>query len=364
MAAPRLFGGFAFRDDFTPDNTWAVFHPAHFVLPHYQLAQTPTESWLTMNVILPPEENPNEILPQLRAALALRYQQLLVDCAKTAVYEFPALNQMTYPMDYADWEKMLNAAIGQMQTSSLEKVVLARVCEIWLQDRVRVTAVLDHLNQNYPECYRFLFEPRPYHAFFGATPELLARVDGRILQTMGLAGSMQRGGNSQEDEQFALALLNSRKDQHEHALVVDALRRRLVPISADLDIPQVPQIYTLSYIHHLHTPVRATLHSPMGILPLVALLHPTPALGGAPRADALEFIRRAEPVPRGWYAAPIGWIDHKLDGEFGVAIRSAVSQRRRVWLYAGAGIVADSEPQREWDETTLKLQPMLRALGL
>lgn len=364
VANPRLFGGFAFRDDFTPDNTWAVFHPAHFVLPHYQLAQTAAESWLTMNVILPLEENPNEILSQLRAALAIRYEQLLFVCGETAVHLSPPLQQMNYPMDYAAWDKMLTAAIGQMQTSALEKVVLARVCEIWLQDRVRVTAVLDHLNQNYPECYRFLFEPRPYHAFFGATPELLARVDGRSLTTMGLAGSMRRGENPHEDAQFAQALLQSSKDQHEHALVVDAIRRRLEPIVSFLEMPVEPQIYTLSYIHHLHTPIHATLQSAMGILPLVAALHPTPALGGAPRANALDFIRQTEPVPRGWYAAPIGWIDHKLDGEFGVAIRSAVSQQRRVWLYAGAGIVADSEPQREWDETALKFRPMQRALGL
>ncbi len=100
------------------------------------------------------------------------------------------------------------------------------------------------------------------------------------------------------------------------------------------------------------------------MLTLVEAQHPTPALGGSTRDLALDFIRHAEPVPRGWYAGPIGWIDANMDGEFGVGIRSAVAQDRRVWLYAGAGIVAESDPQKEWLETALKFQPMFSALGL
>ena len=101
-----------------------------------------------------------------------------------------------------------------------------------------------------------------------------------------------------------------------------------------------------------------------GVLPILQNLHPTPALGGQPRELAMPFISQAEPVPRGWYGAPVGWLDHNLDGAFGVAIRSAITQDRRVWLYAGAGIVADSDPQAEWDETALKFKPMLDALGI
>jgi menaquinone-specific isochorismate synthase len=129
-------------------------------------------------------------------------------------------------------------------------------------------------------------------------------------------------------------------------------------------MPESPCIYRLSNIQHLYTPIEGQLKQETGILPLVETLHPTPALGGTPRHLAMEFIRQAEPVPRGWYAAPIGWIDCHLDGEFGVAIRSAVCQDRRVWLYAGGGIVADSIPRKEWDETALKFKPMLNALGI
>jgi menaquinone-specific isochorismate synthase len=129
-------------------------------------------------------------------------------------------------------------------------------------------------------------------------------------------------------------------------------------------MPDSPEVLRLSNVQHLHTPIEATLKEASGVLPVIERLHPTPAMGGKPRDMALEFIRKAEPVPRGWYAAPIGWIDSNLDGTFAVAIRSAVSQDKRVWMYAGVGIVADSQPQREWDETALKFRPMMGALGI
>ena len=142
------------------------------------------------------------------------------------------------------------------------------------------------------------------------------------------------------------------------------MRGRLTGLGAELEIPDAPVVYTLSNIQHLYTPIQGKLAAAIGVLPLVETLHPTPALGGAPREQALAFISQAESVPRGWYAAPVGWIDHNLDGAFGVAIRSAVAQRQRVWLYAGAGIVADSEPEKEWAETGWKFRPIQQALGV
>jgi menaquinone-specific isochorismate synthase len=220
------------------------------------------------------------------------------------------------------------------------------------------------LNRTYPDCHRFWFEPRPYHAFYGATPELLARVDGRHLQTMGLAGSIRRGSTPAMDDALAQTLLHSKKDLYEHEVVVDSIQRRLQPVVSELHISAAPEVLKLGYIQHLYSAIHGRLKEKSGILPIVEILHPTPALGGSPRTLAMQFIREAEPVPRGWYAAPVGWIDHQLDGTFSVAIRSAVAQDRRVWLHAGAGIVADSDPQKEWEETALKFQPMLHALGM
>ena len=368
-AMPRLFGGFAFRDDFTPDNTWAGFNPAHFVLPHYQLVCHGDECWLTINALLPLDEDPAANLSQLAQALDARYD-ILCEKQPTKSKKSSAANYvLSYPMSYETWAEMIHAAHDRFQAQALEKTVLARVCEARLEaDRNEVVdtdAALNYLIDQYADCYTFLFEPRPAHTFMGATPELLVSVEVDQLSTMGLAGSIQRGATSAEDEQLAQALLSSTKDCYEHDLVVQAMRQRLTPLTATLDVPSEPSIYQLSNIQHLYTPITGRLHSTAGgVLPLVETLHPTPALGGAPRAKALQFIREHEPVPRGWYAAPIGWIDYEMNGMFGVAIRSAVVRRQRVWLYAGAGIVAASQPALEWEETGWKFRPILEALGI
>lgn len=362
LAVPRLFGGFAFRDDFVPDNTWASFHPAHFVLPHYQLLEREGEAWLTLNAQIPATEDPAPLIPELRAALAAKIAELRA----TAPARPPAPTASTQhsTLTFEQWAELVTRATAAIQAGAFQKVVLARVCEVRMGQSLDVDAALAYLNQTYPECYRFLFEPRPHHAFYGATPELLARVRGTAVETMGLAGSAPRGRDPQTDAALGAALLISAKDRHEHQLVVDSIGRRLTPLTSTLTVPATPQLYTLSNIHHLHTPITGTLHHATGVLPVVAELHPTPALGGTPRETAVRFIQETESVTRGWYAAPIGWLDHHLDGVFGVAIRSAVAQDNRAWAYAGAGIVAQSDPTAEWQETGVKLRPMLNALGI
>ena len=201
MARPRLFGGFAFRDDFIPDNTWASFHPAHFVLPHYQLLQRGGEVWLTINAHLPTgEDSPKQVaslVPDLREALVTEYALLRSFTAEDNAA--PPQYELRYPMSQAQWTEMLNSATSLMreQPDVLAKVVLSRVSELRTQDGrpADIDGALAYLNQHYPGCYRFLFELRPGHAFYGATPELLAQVSGEVFVTMGLAGSERRGEN-------------------------------------------------------------------------------------------------------------------------------------------------------------------------
>lgn len=366
LATPRLLGGFAFRDDFSPDYAWSAFHPAHFILPHYQMVQVGAETWLTINAILPREESAQANLPMLQEAWQARYELLQQESdnhPSSLIHGQSSMVNLRYPMPYDAWETMLQTAIGRIQAGTFKKVVLARVAEARFDQRVDVEGALAYLNQQYAGCYRFLFEVRPYHAFFGATPELLVQTNGQRVETMGLAGSIRRGATPAEDAALAHELLHSAKDRYEQRLVVESIQRRLHHAVHSLHISE-PTIYQLSNIQHIHTPIIGILREASGVLPLVERLHPTPALGGTPRRPALEFLRHAEPVPRGWYGAPVGWIDHTLDGKFAVAIRSAVTQENRVWMYAGAGIVADSEPQKEWEETGLKFRPMLGALGI
>jgi menaquinone-specific isochorismate synthase len=361
LAAPRLFGGFAFRDDFVPDVTWSDFTPAHFVLPHYQLVRVHDQMWLSINAQVPYGDNPIALLPELQTALQAKADELHAYQLQTLAPQ--PHKELTYPMPYEVWERNIIDATQRMKAGELNKVVLSRVAEVRFSKRVVVDSALDYLAQKYPETYRFLFEPRAYHAFYGATPELLASINGKNVETMALAGSIKRGASPAEDEALGNELLHSPKDSYEHQLVLDGVKSNLEPLTNTLNIGQTG-IMRLSNIQHIHTPISGTLKSNDGIIPVIEALHPTPALGGSPRELAMQLIGEYEPVPRGWYAAPVGWIDRNMNGQFGVAIRSAVAQDKRVWLYAGAGIVADSEPQKEWDETALKFKPMLNALGI
>ncbi len=360
LAGPRLFGGFAFRGDFTPDNTWSIYSPAFFALPHYQLTRLGGDLWLTINTQIPPEESPAPLLPDLRVALREKIGQLQAEAQPESVAGQSRLVGVDYPMPYALWESMINEATGRIRAGELRKVVLARAAELRFDARVKPLPILRHLLARHANCTRFLIELRPGYAFYGASPELLASVRGAQLDTMALAGSAPRGVCSEADERLGADLLASAKDRHEHEIVVEKIRDRLLPMTASLTIPPAG-LLKLEHIQHIHTPIRGRLKRETGVLPLVEALHPTPALGGDPREDAMRLIRELEPIPRGWYGAPIGWIDSRLNGQFAVAIRSAVAQEARAWIYAGAGIVADSVPRLEWEESELKFRPMLEA---
>lgn len=372
LALPRLFGGFAFREDFVPDMTWTGFHPGHFILPHYQFVTLEGQSWLTINALLPPDDDAEAVLPLLEEALD-EQAGLLERGEGGAASQGVEANfgdgdrwhegvEIDYPLPYDAWARLIEDAKQTFATTPLQKVVLSRIAQLRARHPIRISQMLTRLGLEYPYCFGFLFEPRPGHAFLGATPELLVRVQGKRLESMALAGSIQRGATETEDAELAAALLASTKDRHEHALVVDALREILQPMCSGLTIATEPTVQSYSYIQHLHTPVKASLKEETGVLPLVEALHPTPAMGGTPRELGMKFIRAHEPTLRGWYAAPVGWIDCNMEGAFAVAIRSAVVQQERAWAYSGAGIVPDSVPSAEWEETKWKFQPIIRSV--
>ncbi|MCY3978531.1 MAG: isochorismate synthase [Chloroflexi bacterium] len=363
LTTPRLFGGFSFRHDFMLDKTWSIYTPAFFALPHYQLARAGSAAWLTINTQIPYNEAPETLIPDLRTALEQKIAQLKASEPLKDAADINALQSIDYPMSYPVWEAMIEEATQGIRAGALRKVVLARAAELRFHERVKLLQILRHLAAQYANCYRFLFEPRPRYAFYGASPELLASVQGRQLETMALAGSAARGDTAETDRCLGDALLANDKERHEHDIVVEKMCQGLSPLTESLEV-QPARLLKLSNIQHINTPIQGRLKRASGILPLIETLHPTPALGGDPRPDALRLIRELEPIPRGWYGAPIGWIDAHGNGQFAVAIRSAVAQESRAWVYAGAGIVADSVPRREWEETELKFRPMLEAHGI
>ncbi|ADU51733.1 isochorismate synthase [Thermaerobacter marianensis DSM 12885] len=262
----------------------------------------------------------------------------------------------------AGWREAVEAALAAIAGGELEKVVLARRLYVRAGSAFDPGTVLRRLQADYPECFVFAVA-RDRAVFLGATPERLVRLrDGR-LETAAVAGSTARGTTPEADAALGRALLESPKEREEHGLVVRMLRETLAPVCRVLHVPPEPRLLPLRNVQHLYTPITGVVDG-VTLPELVARLHPTPALGGWPREAALAFIRRWEGGARGWYAAPVGWFDHRGGGEMAVAIRSGLLRGAEAWLFAGCGLVAGSDPEREWQETALKLRPLAAALGV
>ena len=264
--------------------------------------------------------------------------------------------------DRAGWERTVGLFAGAVGRGRIDKAVLARRVATRAATDLDIAAALRHLASSAPESTTFAFT-RDGTTFLGATPERLVRTVGRSFETVAIAGSAARGADPDEDARLAAGLLASEKDREEHAVVVETLRSGLAPIVESLHVAESPAILPLRHVQHLVTPITGTLRDEAGLLSLGGQLHPTPAVGGAPREDALDLIAEHEGFDRGWYAGPIGWLGADGDGELMVALRCGLVAGRDATLFAGCGIVADSDPGREWDESRLKLRTMTTALG-
>ncbi|QGN06999.1 isochorismate synthase [Halorhabdus sp. CBA1104] len=359
FATPRLFGGFAFHDggdESHGEPDWGGYPDARFVLPSVAVIERDGEQWLTAAAVGP------EADADVERTLD-RWQTTLEAAEPPTATGSPGILARTQLPDRGAWTKQVRSAVERVARGDLRKVVLAGAQSVQLADTLSVPDAIDRLGSTYPDCYRFALRPDDSDAgtFFGATPERLVARRGRTVETAALAGSTGRGETNAEDEWLAEQLHDSEKDSHEHALVVEAIREQLDGVAETVATGE-RSIRQLATVQHLRTPIQATLAEDIHVLSLVAQLHPTPAVGGLPPNAALSAIRDAEAFDRGWYAAPIGWFDAAGDGTFAVGIRSALARDQQATLFAGAGIVADSDPDEEWDEIQLKYQPIIDAL--
>jgi menaquinone-specific isochorismate synthase len=364
-ALPRFFGGFAFRHDDVRDDSsdlWSEFGDAYFILPKFLLASRDQESWLTVSALV--DAQYAAVFEQKLQREAADFATCLSRSRNIDSNRSLELISRDYPLTQQRWHDEIIEATDRIKAGELDKVVLARICDLQFNQSIDPLAAMAQLQQRYGETYRFLIEPQPRHYFFGATPELLIAKHEHQLMTAALAGSTRRGETTADDDRMAAQLFQSAKERHEHNVVKVALEDALLPLTTKLDVPESPQILKLSNIQHLYSPITGTLKDQQTLLDAVEKLHPTPAVGGYPRQTAVALLGEIEQFSRGWYASPVGWIDSQGDGMFAVALRSAVVRDNHARLYAGVGIVADSNPEREWDETTLKFRPMLNALGL
>jgi menaquinone-specific isochorismate synthase len=257
-----------------------------------------------------------------------------------------------------EWCDAVVEATKRIASTALHKVVLAREVLVETDVPIDRVSVLDRLRQTYPGCMITSVQ-----GMVGASPELLVSRTGDIVRSHPMAGTTPRGGDPTTDARLAASLLASEKDRHEHQLTIDMVHDTLLPWCSYLDAEAEPSVVPVANVQHLATMVEGRLSSPPpSVLELVAALHPTPAVCGVPRDLAFETIAELEGFDRGRYTGPVGWVDGRGNGRWAVGIRSAEIDGTTARLFAGNGIVADSEPITELAETRAKLQAVLSAI--
>lgn len=268
---------------------------------------------------------------------------------------------LTASMPHSDWKAVIAGAVDAIKRGELRKVVLARRVDITGNRPFVIADVLARLQALYPSCMIFSVD-----GFLGASPELLIRRTGNVVESHPLAGTVARSGDTRADDLLIAGLMGSQKARHEHQMVVDDLRATLAPVCAELVIPDQPEVVGLRNVSHLGTRISGRLATTGGHVPsaleLVAMVHPTPAVGGTPALEAIRYAAGVEGFDRGRYAGPVGWMDGRGDGAFALGIRCAEVSGARARIYAGNGVVAGSDPDEELAETQLKLQALLAAL--
>jgi salicylate biosynthesis isochorismate synthase/menaquinone-specific isochorismate synthase len=351
-------GGFAFSAQGGDSPRWAGFAPASLIVPELSFARRDGETWLTVNVDAAPDDTPSDVMGRVRARLdSLSDGTLpLLDPSPAGRYDVVSV------MPPSHYEEAVARAVARIRAGQLEKIVLARDVEVRAPAAHEPAAVLGLLREEFPACYVFAVG-RGDAVFLAASPELLIRREGQRASTVALAGSSRRSADPAVDDHLGEQLLHSDKDRHENAIVARRIARLLAPYSVWVTAAPEPGLVRVANIQHLGAPIRAQLATPMGAVELAGLLHPTPAVGGEPRELAEPLIPALEGLDRGWYAGPVGWTDAVGDGEFCVALRCALLRDRVAHLYAGCGIVRDSDPASELAETEVKLQALLPVLA-
>jgi isochorismate synthase len=357
-AGPVWTGGFAFAPDGGREPQWSSLPPALMVLPELSLRREGERCHLTLNAVLEGKRSAADALGAVERRLAsLRGGGIgPLDPAPAARAEIDA------PLPPSHYEEAVAAAVERIRAGELEKVVLAREVTVAAGAAHDPGAIFAALREVFPSCFCFCVGT-PEAAFIGASPELLIRRRGAVAATVALAGSTRRSADPAVDDHLGEQMLRSDKVREEHGIVANRIERILRPHSVWVEAEDEPVLARIANIQHLATPIRAQLADSRSAIELAGILHPTPAVGGEPRERGVALIDEIEQLDRGWYAGPVGWMDAAEDGEFCVALRSALLRDRKAHLYAGCGIVAGSDPADELAETEIKLDALLPLLA-
>lgn len=331
-SCPVALGGFSFQEQ-GPGRAWPGFPDALFLVPERMFSNA--DGGGTHETRFRPADT-------------------------TPAFVQPVSDIETRPWDRPEWMDAVRRTLDRIRERSVSKAVLARSITIPIGGSTALE-ILASLRDIYPTCTRFLFDDGRGNAFLGASPERLVSLRSGRFHTEAVAGT-QRCEPGDDTEAMGRALLERAKDQREHEAVLRHILDALTPMCAgEIEIGPA-QVMRLPHLLHIRTRVSGPARR-RNVLDYVEGLHPTPAVAGWPRAEAIDWIRRIEPAPRGWYAGCVGWVDRHREGDFAVGIRSVAIRGDKARVFAGAGIVEGSDPEQEWNETEIKMRGMLDAIA-
>ncbi|WP_162030256.1 MULTISPECIES: isochorismate synthase MenF [unclassified Lentimonas] len=359
FTGPHFFTAFTFNDTVPKGSAFA---PATIFLPRWQVSRAKGKYGAVANIRIDPDANIDQLVARVWGAYQkfsiFDYSTDTVEAEPTStptVVERSELAPDVYPQAVAQ-------ALEQIEAGAYEKIVLARGIKLEGSESWQPLDALNRLRERFAGCFTFSYGGGGGRSFIGATPERLLSIrDGQLL-TEAIAGSAPRGVSAGEDAKFARGLLESEKDLHEHACVRDSILRRLKAVGVSGHAENAPRLLQLANVQHLRTMIEAEVGKEVHLLDILQEMHPTPAVGGTPREDAVPRIHDLEQIDRGLYSGVVGWFNHLNEGEMVVGIRSALIEGNAARLYAGAGIVEGSTPEKETRETELKLRALLDAL--
>ena len=345
----RLLLGFAFAPDGATAEEWEGFASAELALPSVAIVEDLERRVLVAAV--PPGAEAGSLVSLLRN-LEPAVPPRVPGYGDHSVHSVPS---------GPEWCDEVDEAVDAIRAGSMHKVVLARSVVVRTDLTIAPFEMVHHLGERNPQCHIYGWQVGE-SSFVGASPELLIAVRGDRIRANPLAGSAPRGNGDEHDRLVGEALLASAKDRGEHALVVDDIAARLRPLTDELVVPEAPSLRRIATVQHLSTEITGRMANGTSLFDLVARLHPTPAVGGTPRAEAMAFIDKVEGLDRGWYSGGVGWVGPEGDGDVAIALRCGLLSGHTGRLYAGNGIVSESEAEAELVETRWKFRPLFNLL--
>lgn len=355
-STPLFMGGMKFSPEGkSGDTIWNDFADSDWFIPETILLKQNQQVYIIHNFLKGNESN-NELHEKLNEQ-EKNIEKLKIEFSNGTkeTIEESNLNDVK---EKEQWIEKVNAALQQISQGNYKKIVFSRRVNLKLSHEPVLYDKLKSLANDYPRCYIFAYGKNE-SIFFGASPEKLAKINAGWVEADALAGSTPRGKDKEEDEKLAAELLSSRKNLNEQLTVVDFITNSFSSFTDEIIYDEKPRIRKLSNIQHLWTPIKAKLKPGNSVFSILKEIHPTPAICGVPWSGALDFIKVNEGYNRGFYAGIIGWFNFELQGEFAVAIRSALLKRTNLYAFAGCGIVEGSDPEQEFEEAELKLKPIL-----